>query len=89
MRIKEGFTLRNICGEHVVVGEGLEQVNFNKIISLNDSAAWLWEQLQGKDFDDRTITYLLLQHYIVTEEQASVDAVRLIKKWKEQGLIIQ
>ena len=87
MRIKEGFTLRDICGEHVVVGEGLEQVNFNKIISLNESAAWLWEQLQGKDFDERTVTYLLQQHYIVAEEQACVDAARLLRKWEVQGLI--
>ena len=80
MRIKEGFTLRSICGEHVIVGEGLEQVNFNKIISLNDSAAWLFEQLQGKEFDERTVTYLLQQHYIVAEEQACTDSSRILKK---------
>ena len=42
MRIKEGFTLRTICGEHVVIGEGLAQVNFTKMLSLNGSAAYLW-----------------------------------------------
>ena len=35
MKIKEGFKLRTIVGEHIVTGEGLSQVNFNKIISLN------------------------------------------------------
>ena len=47
MKIKEGFILRKICGEYVVVGEGLAQVNFNKMLSLNASAAYLWEQFQG------------------------------------------
>ena len=87
MRIKKGFTLRSICGEHVIVGEGLEQVNFNKIISLNESAAWLFEQIQGMEFDERTVTYLLQQHYIVAEEQACTDSSRILKKWKEQGII--
>ena len=49
MKIKEGFILRKICGEYVVVGEGLAQVNFNKMLSLNASAAYLWEQFQGKE----------------------------------------
>ena len=36
MKIKEGFILRSICGEYIVVGEGLAQVNFNKMLSLNE-----------------------------------------------------
>ena len=44
MKQKSGFTLRNVCGEHVIVAEGLEVINFNKLLSLNESAAYLWEQ---------------------------------------------
>lgn len=39
MRQKKGFTLRTVCGEHVIVAEGLEVINFNKLLSLNESAA--------------------------------------------------
>ena len=42
MKIKKGFVLRQLLGEYVVTGEGLERVNFNKIISLNATAAYLW-----------------------------------------------
>ena len=35
MKQKNGFVLRTICGTNVVVGEGLEQINFNKMVSLN------------------------------------------------------
>ena len=42
MRIKEGFVLRTICGQHVVSGEGTANVNFSKLVSLNDSAAYLF-----------------------------------------------
>lgn len=87
MRIKEGFTLRTLCGEHIVVGEGLSQVNFNKIISLNDSAAWLWEQLQGKDFTEDTLAGLLLEKYDVSAEQAQADSAKLLAQWVEQGIV--
>ena len=40
MKIKDGFILRSICGEFIVVGEGLAQVNFNKMLSLNESATF-------------------------------------------------
>ena len=46
MNIKKGFVLREVCGEHVIVGEGLGAVNFGKLLALNETAAWLWKQAQ-------------------------------------------
>lgn len=86
MRIKEGFTLRTICGEHVVIGEGLAQVNFNKMLSLNGSAAYLWEQVKGKDFTVEDLVTLLTDKYEVSEDQARQDALKLVQVWQEQGV---
>lgn len=86
MRIKEGFTLRTICGEHVVIGEGLAQVNFNKMLSLNASAAYLWEQVQGRDFTLEDLVSLLTEKYDVSGEQAHQDAAKLVQVWQEQGV---
>ena len=36
MKIKKGFVLREVCGEHVIVGEGLGAVNFGKLLALNE-----------------------------------------------------
>lgn len=41
MKVKNGFVIREICGEKVLSGEGSDFVNFNKLIRLNDSAAYL------------------------------------------------
>jgi hypothetical protein len=87
MKIKEGFTLRTICGESVVIGEGLSQVNFNKMLSLNASAAFLWEKVQGKDFTAEDLVTLLTDHYDVTAERARQDIDNLLKVWQEQGVI--
>ena len=86
MRLKEGFTLRTICGEHVVIGEGLAQVNFNKMLSLNATAAYLWEQVQGKDFTVEDLVTLLTDKYEVSAGQARQDALKLVQVWQEQGV---
>ncbi len=86
MRIKDGFTLRTICGEHVVIGEGLAQVNFNKMLSLNGSAAYLWEQVHGKDFTVEDLVTLLTDKYEVSADQARQDALKLVQVWQEQGV---
>ena len=39
MKIKKGFELRDICGEKVIIASGIENIDFNKMISLNESAA--------------------------------------------------
>ena len=87
MIIKEGFTLRTICGEHIVIGEGLAQVNFNKMLSLNGSAAYLWEQLKGKEFTEEDAVQLLTDKYDVTPERALEDVKKLLEEWKKQDVV--
>ncbi|MCR5560856.1 MAG: PqqD family protein [Bacteroidales bacterium] len=87
MRIKEGFKLRTMLGEHIVTGEYPMQVNFNKMVSLNETAAYLWEKVQGKDFTEADLAKLLLDEYEVDEATANKDAAALAAKWKEIGLI--
>ena len=45
MRIKKGFILRKICGQSVISGEGTANVNFSKLVSLNETAAYLFEYI--------------------------------------------
>ncbi len=86
MRIKEGFKLRSLLGEHIVTGEGPSQVNFNKMVSLNSTAAYLWEAVEGKDFSVEDLKKLLLDEYEVDEQTASKDAAAIAAKWAEIGL---
>lgn len=79
--------MRTIVGQHVVIGEGLAQVDFNKMITMNDSAAYLWEGVTGKDFTVEDLTKLLTDHYEVEEERARDDAEKIAAKWLEAGII--
>lgn len=87
MRIIDGFKLREVCGESIVVPEGRALVNFNKMISLNETAAYLWKNVEGKDFDVATLKQLLLDAYDVEEERAAVDAAAIAQKWIENGIV--
>ena len=87
MRIKDGFILRTICGENVVVGEGLAQVNFNKLLSLNETAAFLWKEVEGKDFTKEDLVKLLVDNYEVTAELAGPDVDKLLGTWVSEGVV--
>ena len=79
--------MRTLGKEFIIVGEGLAQVNFNKMISLNATAAYLWESVFGKEFTSEDLVKLLLDKYEVSEEVATADVDNLVKKWFEAGLI--
>ena len=59
MKIKKGFDLREVCGENIVVAYGRENIDYNKVISLNESAAYLWKAVAGKNFTADTMAKLL------------------------------
>ena len=76
MNIKKGFVLREVCGEHVIVGEGLGAVNFGKLLALNESAAWLWKQAQEMG-----------EFYEVSEAEAQKDVADILNEWRSVGVI--
>ena len=79
--------MRELCHEHIVVGEGIQHINFNKMITLNDSAAYLWESVEGKEFTVKDLADLLLQKYEVDEQTALADSEKIAQAWKEAGII--
>jgi hypothetical protein len=87
MNTKKGFRLRTICGENIIVAEGISNIDFSKIISLNESAAYLWQQVEGKDFDEDELVRLLDAEYEVDEATARKDARELIASWLHAGII--
>ena len=87
MRIKNGFELRDVCGENVVIAHGLENIDFTKVITLNESAAFIWRQVVGKDFMEADVVAALLDEYEVEEAQARADVEQLLASWEKAGLV--
>lgn len=86
MKAKTGFNLRNVCGEQVIVAEGRENIDFSNIISMNETSAYLWNAIQGKDFTVDDLVELLTQEYDVDEQTARKDAQTLADQWLEAGI---
>ena len=87
MKIKKDFKLRTVMNQKVVMAEGNNADTFGKIISLNSSAAMLWEELKGKSFEVSDAADLLVLTYGIDREQALEDATYIINLMTEKGLI--
>ena len=88
MRIKKDFVLREVCGENVIMGEGLKALDFRKILALNESAAWLWKEAKAQgDFTVESLTARLCEEYDVTAEEARSCVTELLDKLDKEGVI--
>ena len=86
MKTKDGFILREMCGEYIISGEGLEHINFNKLISLNSTAAFLWNAVVGKEFTAESMAQILVDEYGIDMELALKDSKALCQSWIEAGI---
>ena len=87
MKIKKGFVLKDICGESIIVAEGKENIDFTKIISMNESSAFLWESVKDKEFDAETLKHLPCEEYDVDDATAENDAKALLDSWIEAEIV--
>jgi hypothetical protein len=86
MKIKEGFILREVAGNFIVVAVGDAVKNFNGVINLNETGALLWKELV-KGATEEDLKQALLNEYEVTEEVAERDAKAFVENLKQANLI--
>ena len=87
MKIKKGFKLRKIVREYFIVSEGIQNIDFSKLISLNESSAHIWKNVEGKEFTVNDMAKCLTEEYEVDYETALADSKSLAQKWMEIGII--
>lgn len=80
MHLNPIYSIQSIAGENFIFIKNETQLDMTRVISLSDSAAWLWTQLEKKYFTINDVLELLVEHYEVEEKTASSD----IQKWLEQ-----
>ena len=88
MKLKKDFKLRQVCGENVVTAEGMQAIDFSKLVSLNDTAAFLWKEAEKQgDFTAASLAKALCGEYDVEESQAVKDCEAIVAKWQQEGLV--
>jgi len=87
MKTRKGFVLRSLGKEYILMPEGLEAEGFDAMISMNESAAFLWKAAEGKDFDTDTLINHLMEEYGISQEVAEHDVTAILGNWKTMKLI--
>ena len=88
MKVKPDFELRTVAGENIIVATGKTAINFSRLISLNDSAAYLWREVSKlSSFDEYTLSDLIESRYNVDLATALRDGANILYEWREAGII--
>ena len=85
MKLKDGFLLRQVAGQTVVLPTGAE-LDLNMMITLNETGAFLWEQLQTETDEDALVA-ALLKEYDVDEARARVCVRNFVEKLSANGFL--
>ena len=86
MKLKEGFLLRQVAGQTVVLPTGAE-LDLNMMITLNGTGAFLWERL-AEETDEAALVSALLAEYDVDEATAKAAVASFVKKLSDNGFLV-
>lgn len=87
MKFNPSFSLRDICGEKVLIANGIENIDFGALIHLNSTAADIYQHFLGKEFSiEQTIEYVTTE-YDVAREVAAEDIKKLMDMLREARVL--
>lgn len=87
MRIKEELILRKVGEKYMIIDPGTDMVDLTHVYTLNQTAAWLWEQVKGVDITLPIIINLLKSNYGLNPTDAERDALLFLEVLKEYELL--
>ena len=85
MKLKEGFLLREVAGQIVVLPIG-GNLDLNMMITLNETGKFLWERLR-EETNVQTLVDALLAEYDVDRPRAEQSVEAFVEKLKNNGLL--
>ena len=86
MKIKNGFVLRRVLDEAIVIASGEVSKNFHGMVKLNDSATDIWEWIV-EGCEEKELALKLSQKYDLEADKALVDVRSMISQMADAGLI--
>lgn len=86
MKVREGFVLRKMGGQSVVVSIGAASVDFNGMIKLNETGEFLWHELENEKSEDELVQ-AMLENYDVSEDVARQGVSAFLNTLKKPGII--
>lgn len=87
MNIRKDLTLRKVGEEYIVVDADQGIADISKVFSLNNTAAFLWQNLAGKSFNIEDAADLLKSEYNINRELAIKDSKQIFEEFRHQNLL--
>ena len=87
MKIESKYKVRDIAGEKMIILQGTFGADMTKIISLNESAELLFNNLAGREFEIEDVAAVLTDNYEVEAEVALADAAKWVESLAGCGVI--
>ena len=88
MQINRDFTLQKVGSSWVAVPVGESSKRFHGMVRLNETGAFLWEQMAQKDCSEEDLVAALLGEYDVSREIAARDVHRVVEILRENPILI-
>ena len=85
MKLKDGFVLRKVGGDNIVVPTG-DTLDLNMMVTLNETGRFLWEKLE-KGAEAEELVAALLEEYEVEEETARPHVAAFVEKLNGNGFL--
>lgn len=86
MKIKEEYILKEVAGNFIVVAVGNAALDFNGVITLNETGAFLWNKM-NRDITEEELAEALMNEYEIDKDSADKDISRFINKLKEADIL--
>lgn len=87
MKIKQGFSLKEIEGQSVIVGDKTIKSSFNTVITLTDTTAFLWNMLASGNATKEEMLKGLLSTFDISVVLALNDIDVFIRTLKDNGIL--
>ena len=88
MQVKTGFKINEVCGETFLIPMGEENIDFSKLIVLNESSLLLWKRMEQGEFSVDDLVNVLTDEYDIDDATARKDVEKIIEQYKAEGVII-
>lgn len=85
--MKKGFILKNVANKWIVVPIDEKAVNFNGLLTLNESGRILFEQLQEGHVTLEMLIKSMTDRYDIDRETARLDVESFINKLESKDLL--
>ena len=89
MKISKQYKVREMAGEHIIVMPGRYGADMTRVVALNATSLYLWEELADREFTTDEVVALLTDRYEIDPETARRDAEKWIEQLTACGILEQ